>query len=635
MRTLLLTVLIAAAAQAQGQTLFTIGNDSVSTADFLAAYKKNNGASGNEKDIRNYLDLFIASKLKIKEARAQGLDTTSQFRSDLEALRSQILPAYLNEPEGVQRLSDEAFARAQKDIQAAHIFMAAENSTDTAAAYKKATEALAKLRSGSAFEAVAAQYSDDPAAPSNGGNLGYITVFSLPYVLENLVYGTPVGTFSPLYRSKAGYHIVKVLAERPALGRMRAAQILLAFPPDAPAAEKAILQKRADSIYQALLRGADFGALAETFSNDATTAGAGGLLPEFGPGQYEPYFEQKVFGLQKDGAISLPFATTHGIHIVKRIGLLGIDKKRSEAVSEWLRTAVAQSDRLETTRQAQVQKILAQTGYQPLSAVMQKALRERTRQEFAGAVPAKSLNGNTVLFRLGAEEFTVAQWLEWANNNRPDDGAEPPFEAAWNLFVQTAALEHYKQNLEQYNPAFRQQMKELEEGNLFFEIMQRQVWAPSQNDSAQLRAFYQQHQNRYRWMRSADAVLFYAANKTVADKLAAQLRKAPLRWRQLAAAFASDITTDSVRMEWSAIPGNEKIPFAANQVTAPQLNAADGSAQFAYIVKTYSQPVQRSFEEARGAVIIDYQAQKEQDWVNSLKEKYPVKVNPLSPEGGT
>jgi peptidyl-prolyl cis-trans isomerase SurA len=409
---------------------------------------------------------------------------------------------------------------------------------------------------------------------------------------------------------------------------MRAAQILLAFPPDAPAAERRSIQKRADSLYQALLRGADFDHIAETFSNDAISAGAGGQMPEFGIGQYDPVFEQKVFGLQKDGAITPPFATAYGIHIVKRIAVLPVAKKDSAAIMEAVRTAVQQSDRLETTRRLQVQKILAQTGYKALTLVMEKALQERTRQELAGAVPAESLSGNTVLFRLGTEAFTVAQWLEWARGNGldPNDGnAGQPFEAAWELFVQTAAMEHYEQNLEQYNAAFRQQMTELEEGNLFFEIMQREVWAPAQADSLQLRAFYNQHQNKYRWMRSADAVLFYVPSKAAADKLAAEVRKAPLRWREWIA--DADVTTDSARLEWSTIPGSEKIPFAAGQVTPAQLNAADGTAQFAYIIQTYDRPVQRSFEEARGAIINDYQAQKEQVWVENLKKKYPVKVN--------
>ena len=72
------------------QTLFTYGNDTVTVPQFLAAYSKNNASGTNGKEsIRNYLDLYIASRLKIKEAKARGYDTLPQITSDLANLREQ------------------------------------------------------------------------------------------------------------------------------------------------------------------------------------------------------------------------------------------------------------------------------------------------------------------------------------------------------------------------------------------------------------------------------------------------------------------------------------------------------------------------------------------------------------------
>ena len=135
--------------------------------------------------------------------------------ADLENLRQQIMPSYVTDKESVDRLVDEAFTRSQKDIHLAHIFISLfpNGVPDSIAALKKLGEAQRKLNANVPFADVAREYSDDPSVKTNGGDLDWITVFSLPYELENLAYTTPVGKTS-VYRSKAGYHIFKNLGER-------------------------------------------------------------------------------------------------------------------------------------------------------------------------------------------------------------------------------------------------------------------------------------------------------------------------------------------------------------------------------------------------------------------------------------
>ena len=62
-------------------------------------------------------------------------------------------------------------------------------------------------------------------------------------------------------------------------------------------------------------------------------------------------------------------------------------------------------------------------------------------------------------------------------------------------------------------------------------------------------------------------------------------------------------------------------------VTTPIVNATDNTTSFAYIIKTYPQPSPRAFIEAKGLVINDYQNVLEQQWIQKLRAKYPVKVN--------
>ena len=66
---------------------------------------------------------------------------------------------------------------------------------------------------------------------------------------------------------------------------------------------------------------------------------------------------------------------------------------------------------------------------------------------------------------------------------------------------------------------------------------------------------------------------------------------------------------------------------AEGLITAPVVNSLDGSASFIRFIKLYPGQQQRSFEEARGLLINDYQVILEDRWIETLKKKYPVKVN--------
>ncbi|MEJ7677237.1 MAG: peptidylprolyl isomerase [Segetibacter sp.] len=83
------------------------------------------------------------------------------------------------------------------------------------------------------------------------------------------------------------------------------------------AEDKNAASRKADSIYNLLLKGTDFGDLAATVSNDLSSSNNGGELPEFTTGTYSADFEQVAFSLKKPGDFSKPFQTSYGYHILK------------------------------------------------------------------------------------------------------------------------------------------------------------------------------------------------------------------------------------------------------------------------------------------------------------------------------
>jgi len=613
------------------QTIFYYGNDSVTVNEFLKAYNKNKTNVRTEKAFRDYLNLYIASRLKIKEAKARGYDTLPQMVSDLENLRQQILPNYLNDKEAVNKLVEEAYIRSQKDIHLAHIFISfQQNGTiDTVAALKKLAELQDKLKATPDFLAVAKQFSEDPSAKTNSGDLGWITVFNLPYPLENLVYSTGVGKISQVYKSKAGYHIFKNIAERKDPGRIKALQILIANPPGADNSVKDANKKLADSLYQLLLKGSDFGALAPKFSNDMVSAASNGQMQEFGVGEYDPLFENAVYSLQKN-AISKPFLTSHGYHIVKLLEKLPPVTKTDAKAMETLRSKVEQSDRIASTRTALANRILKQAGYKKSSINSNElwAFSDSVLNSRNISVPVH-LSSSSDLFKIGDKNYLVSDWIGYAQTFRykPDGSGLKPYPQLWDEFVQAMALNYYQANLENYNEEFKAQIDEFKDGNLFFEIMQREVWGPAQTDSIALVKYFEKNRSKYNWKPSADAVIFYANDMGTAKTFNSDLKKAPASWHELVNTAEDKIAADSSRFEVSQIPNPAKQVLQPGTVTNPLLNKSDNTASFAYIIRNYNKTEPRNFADARGLVINDYQIELEKNWIDQLKKKYPVKIN--------
>ena len=622
---------------ASSQTLFTYGTNKVSADEFLRAFNKNNvkTAPDKAKAISEYLDLYIKSKLKVAEAYARRYDTLPQLKMDVSNLRTQIAENYMTDPGMMQRLSKEAFDRSQKDVHLAHIFISYRNAAgfvDTVAANKKKDEVMQRLAKGENFLQVAQQLSDDPMAKNNKGDAGFITVFSLPYEFENAVYNTPVGKYSAPVRSKSGLHIFKKLEERKAAGKMKAQQILLAFPPEADEQVKKQIAARADSIYNLLLKGENFNKLASVFSNDYISAANNGIMPDISVGQFDAAFEKQLWSLKKDGDLGKPFQTGYGWHIVKRVAVKPvINKADDKDYQRELQQKIVTDGRWKTSKDFIYEKVNRLAGVkkhpyddEALWAMSDSVLDQKPMKEIG-----KKIIATTPLFSIGSSVYDATVWVNYANGYRykQDGSGVKPYEQVREEWIKYEMFNYYRDHLEDFNEDFKNQMTEFKDGNLFFEIMQQEIWNKAQSDSAALADLYQKNKASYLWKQSAEAVIFFCSDSITALQLYKSVKANPVNWKNLSDQYAEKVIADSSRYEWDQIPFLGKTTPAAGLVSPPVVNVNDNTASFAYIIRTYPQPTQRSFNEAKGLVINDYQEILEKNWDEALKKKYPVVID--------
>jgi peptidyl-prolyl cis-trans isomerase SurA len=614
------------------QTLFSYGDKAVSKEDFLKAYSKNNNdPKPTQKSYRDYLELYIRYKLKVKAAFDFKLDTLTAQQTELKNFRNQVADTYMNDEESLNALVDEAYNRSRKDIHLAHIFIAVPknaSAADTLKAYQKMMSIEDALKKNKDFGETAAIYSDDPSAKRNHGDIGWITVFTLPYELETLAYTTPPLHFSKAYRSKAGYHILKNIGERKAIGKIRVAHILLSIPVNATDSVKAKTKQKADSIYNALINGANFGELAKKYSGDNLSYQTGGEIADFGVGKYDSAFEATAFALSKDGEISKPLLSSFGYHIIKRIGKKDIPEKSKETL-DGLKQRVIADPRIQVSTKKFLAKIFAQTNFKryPINdanlwGYTDSALQHKTIPKFS------TIDDHLALLSFSKNDVHVSDWMDYIRKakNTPAISSGKTDSELFDKFIETTALTYYREHLENYNKEFAYQLNEFKEGNLLFEVMQRKIWDKASADSAGLKEYYDTHKEKYWWAPGADAVLFTCSNQKVADAIKSRLQDNFSSWRKLIDSSGGTAQADSGRFEMAQLPMAEKT-LMPGQFTSFNTNSPDNTITFAYILKLYDERTPRTYNEARGFVINDYQGFLEDKWIAALKQKYPVKIN--------
>ena len=483
------------------------------------------------------------------------------------------------------------------------------------------------LLAGNNFSEVAATFSSDEVTKSAKGDLGFITVFKLLYPIESQIYGLGSGKFSKPFRSNFGYHIFKNIEERQALGKRKIAQILIAVPPNANDNERAKISKLADSIYNLIKHGEAFENAVSKFSNDTRTSNSGGVLSEIGVGEFDANFEANIFGLQNTGDIGKPFLTSYGFHIIKLLQKLPITNNVTDAVNASnLKQAIEKDGRLMVSKKAKVKKWLVLTQFK------QAAYNTNDLWDFSDSSllskPVKSVKNvtdSTLLFSFPKQKIYVFNWIQYLNRERVQ--GKQLYNKKMEEFIEQSCIDYYTKNLEDFSGLMKEQAKEFNEANLLFAAMDKNVWGKSGEDVMGLKKYYSEHTNKYKWNPGISALIVTCINQKLASEVLDKIQAMPKDWRKITVDYGTAVIADSSRYEQQQLPIKQPIENRVGFTSNPEKNTSDSSYTFLYVTALHPQTEQRIFEDARGMVINDYQQILEQQWLDKLKKKYPIKID--------
>lgn len=625
MRKLFLVVAFAGVtASVPAQTLFTYNNSKVTKQEFLNAFNKTPvKVSDRQKALNEYLQLYINFKLKVAEAYAEGLHKTDNFNLEAAGFKHQLATAFLNKEANLEALEAEAINRSKTDIAIAQIFVPFASDKDTLEANRIIWNAYRDIEKGKPFVDVYRQLT--PSDKQGTGNLGYVTVFTLPYTVENIIYNLKNGAISQPYKSKEGYHIFKRIGERTALGRVKVSQILLHTPDHFTETEKKAVAEKAQTIYADVKKGGDFKNYVYTVSESYNQYNPNSETQWVSVGDYSSDFEQRVFELKNNGDVSAPFATAYGFHIVKRIDA---EKPGSLQYNNFIREQLLTDNRLETARKEKMQQWARTIGVK--EAMANKHLLWQFTDSFKNskALPTTlPLTAKSPVLFYPKDTATVNDWLNFVQEMALT--ANPlglrGYDEVFAAFSARTTEQYVINHLQDYNQQYNAQLQEFNEANLLFAIMDDKVWHKAVTASDSLMSYYEANKNRFVWNPGVSAVIVSATDEKTAQDLAKQITAN--NWRTLAENAGADVVADSNRYEMNNVPLNQPIKAEINWISSVERNDGSNSYSFLLVTAVHSEPTLRTFDEAKGIVINEYQNKLEAEWIKELRKKYPVKLN--------
>lgn len=598
------------------ETLLTIGNTKVSKAEYERIYRKNNNNLYNPEDKKSpqeYLELYINFKLKVLEAEALKMDTNSVFINELKGYRKELAAPYLTNVEFNEQLVRELYDRMTKEVNASHILLRV-NKNVTEEEEQKVLNKINKIRKeiieGKDFGEAAVQYSEDPSAKMNKGNLNYFSAFQMVAPFENAAFSTPVGEISEPVRSSFGYHLLKVHDIRKNRGEIKVAQIMKAFPKDATPDVKEKLKKEINDIYIELQNGADFAELAKTKSDDKNSAVKGGEMQWFAAGRLVKEFSEPAFALKNNGDYTPPVKTAYGYHIIKKLDHRSVPsfEKSKQEIENRIKNDPARSI---TSKTAFIDKLKREYNYSENIQGIANIKGKSIESEFQTT--------DFEIFRIDNKIYSLNEFQRYIQKEEITTGT---YSSNFNQWVEFEITQLEDSKLEEKYPEFRYLMQEYHDGILLFNISEEKIWNYAVEDSAGLDSFYKKNKKKHLWEERFKGRIIRCKDQVTRDE-AEKLFAAEIPTTEI----LDRLNTEEERIsleEGAWEKGNNAIvDYYVWEGTEPE----DFDSDLTFIRGNLVEPEPKTLEEARGLYISDYQNYLEKMWLKQLRKKYKVRVN--------
>ncbi|MBL7128366.1 MAG: peptidylprolyl isomerase [Ignavibacteria bacterium] len=507
----LVTVIVACSSKKK-IVLAEIGDEKLYLHEYEDQFLKttNNIDSARNKSIeekKDFLDLLIKFRLKVRDARDRGLLNATEIQQDLNEYKKNFVSTFLIDKEVVEPNIKQLYERKKYEVRASHILVNLSQTAtveDSLKAYQKADLILKKLEDED-FETVARTMSDDKTAQQNGGDLYYFTGGMTVEEFEEVVYELNVSeiTKEPV-RTMFGLHIVKLTDKRKRNDGIRASHILIQDKKDSLGniTDSVGTFNRAMEILKRIKNGEDFATVAKEVSEDPGSKDNGGDLGFFDRRRMVQPFDSAAFSLEV-GEVSDLVRTPFGWHIIKLTEIKEFSP--FEEQKETLKTEFkrGQMFRAAYTKYMESAREDYNFAIDPngLKFLITKFDSTKTINEANVDSLFTGEDRKVVLATFKDGQIIVEDMVQYLNTNR-DYGSNAPITKKLVQIIEGASempilnLIAVKENIED-DEDYKKLLADYEDGLLTFKIDQEELWSKIKINDEEMQKYYDTHKADY------------------------------------------------------------------------------------------------------------------------------------------
>ncbi|NVJ86717.1 MAG: peptidylprolyl isomerase [Algoriphagus sp.] len=623
---------------AQNKPLLTVGNQEISLNEFIYLVGKGINSEGNagalsREEFEDNLELFINYKLKVTEAEAQGLHQTTEFQREFESFKEQLKAPYLIKNSLEEGELRKAYSRMQEVIRASHIllrFPPNASADDSIAVLKMAIKLKGDIQNGASINDLAVEYSEDPSAKSNRGDLGYFTALQMVQPFEDAAYMLQSGEVSDPVLTSFGYHIIQVQDRRANPGQVQVSHILVRVDESDTLAEDRARRKISDIYTEIQKPTTQWEEIVSNYSEDPGTNQKGGLLPWFSVGNMIPEFEMAAFSLTEEGEVSPPVKTRFGYHILRLEGKKPMDS--FEQMEPMIRSRILRDSRSSMIHSQELAIQKSRYGFQEnveMVSNLEQALNPISPNNFETEIDNNGWRSE-FLFEAGSKAYQVEDFLKFVQEQeQPLNSTGKNFDLWFDRFASYVLADLEEKDLASNNLEYQMLLKEYRDGILLFSLMNEEVWQKGIQDSLGQKQYFENHQKNYFWKERSEALIVKVLDM---NRLAAA--KNSLQNQSYSEELVSNFRTnfeENTPLAFQMQSGIIEIPEhpVLSKVDLSQKYQEleiDGHLHLVLLGEKFPEGPKK-FEETRGLVIRDYQEYLDEQLIQSLRGKYPVQIN--------